>query len=38
MEIIYSPKFTREYKKLPRNIKDIAEEQEKIFRQNPFNP
>lgn len=36
MEIIYSPKFARDYKKLPNNIKDIAEEQEKIFRQNPF--
>lgn len=38
MEIIYSPKFAREYKKMSDNVKDIAEEQEKIFRQNPFNP
>lgn len=36
MEIIYSPKFAREYKKLPTNIKDIAEKQETIFRENPF--
>ncbi len=36
MEIIYSSKFAREYKKLPESIKDIAEEQEKIFRGNPF--
>jgi addiction module RelE/StbE family toxin len=38
MEIIYSSKFAREYKKLPYHIKDIAERQEKIFRQNPFDP
>lgn len=38
MEIIYSSKFAREYKKLSNNIKDIAEEQEKIFRENPFDP
>ncbi|MFA4818456.1 MAG: type II toxin-antitoxin system mRNA interferase toxin, RelE/StbE family [Patescibacteria group bacterium] len=36
MEVIYSSKFAREYKRLPDNIKDIAEQQEKIFRQNPF--
>jgi len=36
MKIIYSSKFAREYKKLPNNIKDIAEEQEIIFRKNPF--
>lgn len=38
MKIIYSSKFSREYKKLPLEIKDIAEQQEKIFRKNPFNP
>jgi len=38
MEIIYSSKFAREYKKLPKEIKDLAEEQEIIFRKNPFNP
>lgn len=36
MEIIYSSKFEREYKKLPNKIKDIAEEQEVIFRKDPF--
>lgn len=36
MEIIYSPKFAREYKKLPDAIKTIAEEQEIVFRKNPF--
>ncbi len=36
MEIIYSPKFFREYKKLPADIKDTAEQQEKLFRNDPF--
>lgn len=38
MKIIYSSKFAREYKKLPNSIKNIAEEQEAIFRQDPFDP
>lgn len=38
MEIIYSSKFAREYKKLPNDVKDIAEQQEIIFRHNPFDP
>ncbi|MBU6431018.1 MAG: type II toxin-antitoxin system mRNA interferase toxin, RelE/StbE family [Patescibacteria group bacterium] len=36
MEIIYSSKFSREYKKLPDPIKNKAEEKEIVFRQNPF--
>ncbi len=36
MKILYLPKFARQYKKLPDNIKDLAEEKEKIFRQDPF--
>jgi len=36
MKIYYSNKFAREYKKLPIEIKRIAEKREKIFRQNPF--
>lgn len=38
MEIQYSSKFVREYKKLPDTVKDIAEEYEILFRKNPFNP
>ncbi|MDD5732101.1 MAG: type II toxin-antitoxin system mRNA interferase toxin, RelE/StbE family [Patescibacteria group bacterium] len=34
MEIIYSPKFEREYKKLPNKIKELAEEKERLFRHN----
>ena len=36
MKIIYSSKFARKYKKLPTRIKDMAEKQEKIFRQDVF--
>jgi addiction module RelE/StbE family toxin len=36
MQISYSSKFAREYRKLPLAIKKIAEKKEKIFRVNPF--
>ena len=36
MKIIYSSKFAREYKKLPEDVKNFAEEQETIFRKDPF--
>jgi len=36
MKIIYTPKFRREYKKLPDKIKSIAEQNEQLFRDNPF--
>ena len=36
MDIFYSSKFERKYKKLPTKIKKIAEKKEKIFRKNPF--
>lgn len=38
MRIYYSSKFEREYKKLPKEIKKLAEEKEAIFRENPFDP
>lgn len=38
MRIYYSSKFEREYKKLPKKIKKLAEEKEKTFRDNPFDP
>lgn len=37
MQILYSSKFAREYRKLPNEIKDIAQQREGIFRNNPFN-
>lgn len=36
MKIIYSGKFIKEYRKLPKQIKLLAEEKETIFKQNPF--
>lgn len=38
MEIYYTPKFAKAYKKLPRTMKDLAEKKEKVFRNNPFEP
>lgn len=38
MKIYFSPKFAKEYKKLPLKIKFQAEKKEKIFRLNPFDP
>ena len=36
MEIEYSPKFTRQFKKLPKEVKESALECEKFFKKNPF--
>lgn len=36
MQIYYLPKFERQYKKLPVQIKRLVKEKEQIFRQNPF--
>jgi mRNA-degrading endonuclease YafQ of YafQ-DinJ toxin-antitoxin module len=36
MEIIYAPKFLREYKKLPPKAQREAEKKEALFRTNPF--
>ncbi|MCX6813474.1 MAG: type II toxin-antitoxin system mRNA interferase toxin, RelE/StbE family [Candidatus Azambacteria bacterium] len=38
MRIYYSSKFEREYKKLPKEIKKLAEKNETIFRTDPFDP
>ncbi len=38
MKIYYSSKFAKEYKKIPHKIKIFAEEKEKIFRKDPFDP
>ena len=36
MEIIYTSKFFRAYKKLPKEIKQKAQDKEILFRKNPF--
>jgi len=38
VEIFYSPKFAKEYKRLSPQIKKLAERKEIIFRQNPHDP
>ncbi len=36
MEVVYSSKFEREYKKLPLNVKKLAETAESFFLNDPF--
>ena len=36
MQIIYSPRFIKDYKKINEQIKIRAEAKENIFRNNPF--
>lgn len=36
MKIYYSTKFEKEYKKLPKKIKSVAEKKEKLFRKDPY--
>lgn len=36
MQIFYTKKFLRQYKKLPAKIRNHAEAAEEIFRSNPF--
>ena len=36
MQILYSSKFEKQYRKLSQDIKALAEEKEKVFRHSPF--
>ncbi len=36
MNILFLPKFVRQFKKLPFEIREAAINKEKIFRKNPF--
>ncbi len=38
MRIVYTSKFAREYRRLPKKIKLAAEKKEAAFRDNPFQP
>ncbi len=38
MKIEYSPKFIKQFKKLPQETKAFALKCEKLFRNNPFDP
>lgn len=37
-DILYTDEFAKRYFKLPENIKRKAENQERLFRENPFYP
>ena len=36
MKVYYSSKFAKEYKRLPKKVKLLAEKKEITFRKNPF--
>lgn len=38
MEILYAPKFVRQYKKLPVDIQRLTQKREALFCLNPYNP
>lgn len=38
MIIRYTKKFSKEYRKLPKEIKLLSEKREDIFRTDPFHP
>ena len=38
MRIFYTSKFARAYRKLPLDIKRLAEERERWFQADPFDP
>ena len=38
MQVDYSPKFMRQFKKLPKEVQESAVLCEKLFRENPFHP
>ncbi len=38
MQIVYTKKFVSEFKKLPKNVRLLAIEKEKLFKKNPHNP
>ena len=38
MRIEYSSKFARQFKKLPKEVKESAIKLEPVFRKNPFDP
>ena len=38
MQIVYTKKFVSEFKKLPKKVRLLAIEKEKIFKKNPHEP
>ncbi|MBF8280769.1 MAG: hypothetical protein HW383_542 [Candidatus Magasanikbacteria bacterium] len=38
MQIVYRPKFVREFKRFPREIQELVAQKEEIFYRDPFDP
>ncbi len=38
MEIVYSSRFVKEYRRLPSRVRLLAEKKEKIFSKNQYDP
>lgn len=38
MEIFFSPRFKRSFKKLPKNLQDLSWKKIQIFKESPFHP
>ncbi len=38
LRVHYASDFRKSYKKLPRNIQNLVDRKDKIFRENPFHP
>ncbi|MFH0927952.1 MAG: type II toxin-antitoxin system mRNA interferase toxin, RelE/StbE family [bacterium] len=38
VEIYYHPKFAKEYRKLPKDVRRAAEKKEILFRIDPYHP
>ncbi len=38
MEIFYSPRFKRSFKKLPKHLQNLAWKKLLLFRESPFHP
>ena len=38
LHVHYTSDFRKTYKKLPRNVQDLVDRKDRIFRSNPFHP
>lgn len=38
LTILYTPRFAKEFKKLPRRVQEQVLEKEQTFRKDPFDP
>ncbi len=38
LEVLYTPEFKRDYKKLPKNLRELLKRKGELFVQRPFHP